>query len=306
MGRALVSRGRVAAGLAVLSLGWPAAVRAQLVLPKDGEKLPSFEVATIKPATDPRGSRWQWMPDGCRMDNVPLSWIIGNAYGAASDEQLVGGPGALLDRHFDVQAKMDEEDAAQLKGLSREESRRRMDLMMQALLRDRFQLKMHVETREMTVYALVVAKGGPKLEAAQAGPAPAPEDGGRLPDQLPSHLPHRAPPGSTMMQMSATRAEMSVSGGTMKQLAEMLTGQEETEGRVVIDKTGLTGKYDWYLEWTPAGAAMGMKGDDGRPAEADAPGLFTALEEELGLRLESGKGPVQVVVIDHVEAPSAN
>jgi uncharacterized protein (TIGR03435 family) len=302
---------RLVAGLAALGLFCVVPIRAQLTLPKEGETLPSFEVATVKPAAaDARGMRIQWMPGGYRMENVQLSLIIRNAFGAHSDAQLVGGPQALLDKHFDVQAKMDANDAAQLKAMSRDDRERRMDLMVQALLRDRFQLKMHVEMRESPVYALVLARGGPKLQpAAPSAPAPAPEpDAGAQPPALPDQLAHRPPQGTSMMRASSTKVEMSVSGGTMEQLASMLTGQGDTGGRVIIDRTGLSGKYDWYLTWTPA--EMGMRteptGADGTPPDSDAPGLFTALQEQLGLRLESQKGPVQVVVIDHLEPPSPN
>jgi uncharacterized protein (TIGR03435 family) len=169
---------------------------------------------------------------------------------------------------------------------------------------------MHVETRDLPVFALLVAKGGPKLQtAAPPAPGTAPEQAATAqPPGLPDQLPQRPPKGTSMMRVTSTKAEMTVSGGTMEQLASMLSGQEETEEHVVIDKTGLTGKYDWYLTWTPADAQMGaqQKGADGSPSGPDAPGLFTALQEQLGLRLEAQKGPVQVVVIDQLEAPSPN
>lgn len=307
----MMSGCRVVAGLAVLGLSCVMPVRAQLILPKDGETLPSYEVATVKPAAaDAHMMRIQLMPDGCRMENVQLSLIIRNAYGAQSDAQLLGGPEALLDKHFDLQAKMDADDAARLKAMSRDDRQRRMDLMMQALLRDRFQLKMHVEMRELPVYALVVAKGGSKLQpAAPAPPSPAPEPGaGAQQSGFPDHLPDRPPPGASFMRMSSTTAEMHTSGGTMEQLAAMLMGMGQTVDRVILDKTGLTGKYDWVLKWTPAEAGMGLgpKGANGSAPDPDAPGLFTALQEQLGLRLEAQKGPVQVIVIDHLEPPSPN
>src|ERR1700722_11669240 len=147
---------------------WP-----QLTLPENGETLPTFDVATVKPAAaDARGMRIQWTPDGFRMENVDLGLLIRNAYGARSDAQVIGGPEALLNKNFDALAKMDANDAAQLKALPREDAQRRRALMMQALLRDRFQLKMHVESRELPVYALVVAKGGPKLQLAAPPPPP--------------------------------------------------------------------------------------------------------------------------------------
>lgn len=107
------------------------------------------------------------------------------------------------------------------------------------------------------------------------------------------------------MGSSSEWAHMDVSGGTMEELAAALTGREETGGRLVIDRTGLTGKYDWYLAWTPPQAQMESKANGSSPG-ADAPGLFTALREQLGLKLESQKGPVQVVVIDRLEPPTPN
>jgi uncharacterized protein (TIGR03435 family) len=296
-------------GLALFGVFCATPIRAQLILPKDGETTPSFEVATVKPAAaDARGMRMQRLPDGFRMVNVELSVIVRNAYGAHSDAQLVGGPEALLDQRFDVEGKMDADTAAQLKAMSRDDQQRRNALMMQALLRDRFQLKMHVEMRELPVYALLVAKGGSKLQPsapAPSSPSPAPEAGRPLPD-LPDQLPQRPPPGASYMRVNSTKAEMSVSGGTMEQLAGMLTGQDETGDRVIIDKTGLAGKYDWHLEWAREETGTESKSADGSPSDSDAPGLFTALQQQLGLRLEAQKGPVQVIVVDHLEAPSPN
>ena len=156
---------KVVAGLALSNLLCLMPVQAQLVLPKDGETLPSFEVATIKPApADAHMTRTNWLPNGPQMDNVALSEIIRDAYDAHSKAQLVGGPQALLDQRFDLRTKIDPEDVAKLKAMSPNDRARRVRLMLQALLRDRFHLKMHVETRELPVYALVVDKGGPKLQ----------------------------------------------------------------------------------------------------------------------------------------------
>lgn len=307
----------VVAALAVLGFLCVRPARAQLTLPKDGETLPSFEVATIKPTpAGTRVMREQWMPGDFRMDNVSLSDFIRNAYGANSDAQLVGGPQALLDRHFDFQAKMDAQDAARFRAMPQNGQQRFMELTMQSLLRDRFQLKMHVETRQLPVYDLVVTKGGSKLQpTAPEPPAPPPEPGAEpepaAAPQMPgpsNPLPHHPAHGTTMMRMSSTSAEISVSAGTIDQLVEMLTLQGEIGGRLIVDKTGLTGKYDWYLHWTPAGAEMATQptGDDGSASDSEAPGLFTALQEQLGLKLEPSKGPVQIVVVDHLEPPSPN
>lgn len=301
---------RVVAALAVPSLLYVAPMRAQLTLPNDGETLPSFEVATIKPAAHADRSGIRWTPDGERYDNVQLSQIIRGAFDAHCDAQLAGGPQALLNQNFDVLTKMDPDDVARSKTLSRKDRDRHMALMMQALLRDRFHLKMHVEMREMPVYALVVAKGGPKLQpAASATPAPPPDPDAASPSpDMPSKMPHRLPPGAMMERMNGTSSEMAVGGGTMEQLASMLTGQQEAGGCLVVDKTGLTGKYDWYLKWASAQQEMEAHSsqDNGSAPDSDAPGLITALHDQLGLKLEPSKEPVQVVVIDHLDPPTPN
>jgi uncharacterized protein (TIGR03435 family) len=292
-------------GLGVVGL------RAQLVLPKEGETQPAFEVSTVR--TSAAGSemmRMQWGGDSCRIENFQLRTIIRQAYGALSDDQIVGGPDALMDGHFDINAKADANDAAQMKNLSRDDRNRESRLMLQSLLAERFHLKVHIETKELPVYALVIAKGGAKLTASAPPPATPPDEGAPPPKAAvaPDQLPKTAPRGMSMIRMSSTKIEASASEGTMEQLASMLTNQPDAGGRVVIDKTGLTGKYDWSLAWAPSmGMGGPMKGaDNGTGSDADAPGLFTALEEQLGLKLEPQKGPVQVVVVDHVEAPSAN
>jgi uncharacterized protein (TIGR03435 family) len=291
---------------------------AQLTLPKDGETPPSFEVSTVRAAADSNGMMIRWMPDCYQTQNVPLRQVIRNAYGATSDEQIVGGPEALLGQHFDVNAKVDADLAAAMKKMKREDQNRQMALMLQSLLAERFHLKVHIETKVMPVYALVVAKGGPKLKesapapppstdadgssAAQAAPPPPPSPGQPLPKQVPR--------GNIMMRASSTKVELTASEGTMESLAKIVANQPDAGGRQILDKTGLTGKYDYHLEWTPAGTGLAMKGADNGTAvsgaDPDAPGLFTAIEEQLGLKLEPDRGPVQVVVIDHVEAPTAN
>jgi uncharacterized protein (TIGR03435 family) len=161
------------------------------------------------------------------------------------------------------------------------------------------------------VYALVVAKAGAKLKASAPPPASPPDQDAPPPKAAltPDQLPKTPPRGGMTIRMSSTNIEASATDGTMEGLTNILTNQPDAGGRVVIDKTGLTGKYDWKLTWAPS---MGMGGpmvkgaDNGTGSDADAPGLFTALEEQLGLKLEPQKGPVQVVVVDHVEAPSAN
>ncbi len=299
---------KVVAGLALSGLFCLMPMQAQLVLAKDGETLPTFEVATIKPApADAHMTRENWVSEGPQMDNVVLSEIIREAYDAHSKAQLVGGPQALLEQHFDLRTKIDPADIAKLKTMSPNDRSRRVRLMLQALLRDRLHMKIHVETRELPVYALVVAKGGPKLKpTAPPDSTPEPQTHDVTQPQGTPGNPPRPPKGMHWSMGSSSQwAHMNVSGGTMGELAAALTGREESGGRLVIDRTGLTGSYDWYLAWTPPQAEMDSKAN-GSSHAPDAPGLFTALREQLGLRLESQKGPVQVVVIDHLEPPTPN
>jgi uncharacterized protein (TIGR03435 family) len=314
MMRSLVLRFVAVTGLAALGVFVPLPLRAQLVLPKEGETLPSFEVATIRASAEGgQIMRFQWGGDTCRIENFQLRSIIRQAYGATSDDQIVGGPDALMDEHLDLDAKADANDAEQMKKMTRDERSRESRLMLQSLLADRFHLKVHIETKVLPVYALVVAKGGPKLKASAPPPPPSPDADGTAPQSPPAPpspdkpLPKQVPPGSMMMRGSSTKMELTASEGTINGLAKILANQPDAGGRQIIDQTGLTGKYDYHLEWAPADTAMGVKGaDNGTGPDADAPPLFTALEEQLGLKLEPQKGPVQVVVIDHMEAPSAN
>ncbi len=163
----------------------------QLVLPRQGETTPSFEVATIRAAADSDGMSIRWMPDGYMAQNVELREVIRAAYGATSDQQIAGGPETLLSQHFDVNTKVDPDLAASMKNMTREDRNRQMALMMQSLLADRFHLKVHVETKEMPIYALVVAKGGPKLKES-APPPPPPSDADGAPSAPPPCL--RRPP----------------------------------------------------------------------------------------------------------------
>jgi uncharacterized protein (TIGR03435 family) len=155
--------------------------------------------------------------------------------------------------------------------------------MFQQLLADRFKLTIHWETRELAVYALVVTKNGPSLHDS------------------------KEPDGSS--HTSTSTGQFTGRGISMVEMALTLTQELSRElGRVVIDKTGISGRYDVTLRWTPdAGTAFINSGTEGTAPPPDSgPSIFTAIQEQLGLKLESTKGPVQVLVIDHVEMPSRN
>jgi uncharacterized protein (TIGR03435 family) len=170
--------------------------------------------------------------------------------------------------------------------------------MVQSLLVDRFKLKVHHETRMGRVYALTVAKGGPKfLQTEYAVPAPGTvltASGGKPLPPL--------PPGMKRIAAHANIALLTVG----------LSRQPEI-GRKVVDNTGLKGQYDLILQWSPDQGAAGVAtggttpgSEAASPANAPGPSLFGALREQLGLKLESTKGPVDILVIDHIERPSEN
>jgi uncharacterized protein (TIGR03435 family) len=206
-----------------------------------------------------------------RTVNLPLRDLIQFAYGLP-DSQILGGPAWIGSIMYDIDAKSDSSIDAQLHALPNEEARRQKQLMVQALLADRFQLKAHQETRQLPVYALVITKDGPKFKPSKIN--------GTTVDSGRAHL-HVAGSDDTISILA-------------RELARVL-------GRVVLNQTGLNGRYDLSLRWTPDDAATSA------PSAPDVPpGIFTAIREQLGLKLESTKGPVPVLVIDSVEKPSPN
>ena len=186
---------------------------------------------------------------------------------------LRGVPDWVTSENYDISAEPDGEGEPSIK---------QWRSMVKKLMADRFQLKFHYEKRELTVYVLTVAKTGPKMAKSQGAPG------------LVTGLGF-GPPGN----FGAINA-------TMTDFAEAM-GQVALD-RPVVDETGLTGRFDFRLTWTADETQFGAVGGYKPAAEnADAPpDLFTAIQQELGLKLESTKAPVDVLVIDHIEKPSAN
>ena len=217
-----------------------------------------------QPQPHEHDSIWSSPSDGRFMaTNVSVMTLIWWAY-EMPEARILGAPAWVNASHFNIDATADPSVDQQLKGLSSDAGRKVKETMVRALLADRFKLVTHTETRELPIYTLVVAKGGPRLGALK--------DSG------------------TSVNRGSDRIEVQTSS-SVSTLAEQLS---MIVGRDVVDKTGITGRYNLKLQWTPDDAA-----DSG-------PSLFTALEEQLGLKLEPAKGPVQVLIIDHAEMPSAN
>jgi bla regulator protein blaR1 len=291
---------------------------------------PKFEVASIKPhkSSDLRKNPMFFSIIGRPNDGrfyatgTTLRMLIRLAYDV-QDSQMLGGPSWINRDRFDIQAKADSSVDAELRKLAPDQARPLKEHMLQSLLADRFKLTLHRETRTMPIYALVVAKNGPKLQESKiTGVAPRGHE-------------RAGGPGGPMMRVrfGGAEQEMTSQGAAITFLAQVLSQQL---GRTVVDKTGLTGRYDFTLKWTAdmshgqilggpppaggpefgastaaAGSGQSMAGPPPGPGSSDSadtsgPSIFTAIQQQLGLRLKPEKGPVEVLVIDHVERPTGN
>jgi len=244
--------------------------------PHASEAFAEFDVATIK-ASDPNMPGRQFMAKGHEFVtlNTTLSDLITYAYGIHT-RQVAGGPAWMTSEKFDIDGKSNG---------ARQPTDAEWKNMIQRLLEDRFRLTYHHEKRELAIYALTVAKGGPKLTKSEADPASLPGMGFRGFGNIPVH------------------------NATMSDFAAMM--QTSVLDRPVVDRTGLNGRYDFTLKWTPDDSQFigmrppGMSAPGSDSANA-LPGLFTAIQEQLGLKLEPTKAPADVLVVDAVERPTAN
>jgi len=247
--------------------------------------LPTFEVASVKPS-DPNGDGvdFQIFPGKLTMTNATPRALIQFAYKLKSENQITDGPAWLDSKHYDIDAKVGEAQMADFNKASNGDRADELRLMLQSLLAERFNLKVSPQTKDLPVYALVVAKGGPKMT-----PTPKPGSAGDKPHGQMIHMNGRG-------DLIATDVPVSL-------LADVLSRQPETAGRVVVDLSGLTGNYSWTLKWTPE---SGGGPSAGAAADEAAPSFFTAIQEQLGLKLESQKAPVAVLVVERMELPSVN
>jgi uncharacterized protein (TIGR03435 family) len=236
----------------------------------------AFEVATIKPNNKNDG-RWrlQPTPDGYTAMGVSLRKLVQEAYGVFDDKLLTGGPSWIDRDKFDLEAKFDAAAIPDAKNLT---YRQRAD-MLQPLLADRFKLKVHHETKEFPVFNLVIAKSEPKLQETK------PENVDDIGTGVTCHV-------------------LRNRGGYTQREDCMVASLEDllryATGRTVIDKTGLAGHYDFELRWTPDNVPASAVSD------SSGPSIFTALEEQLGLKLEPATAPLDVLVIDSAEPPTPN
>jgi uncharacterized protein (TIGR03435 family) len=244
--------------------------------PMAADAHPSFEVATIKPSK-PDDQRKAFLVQGRRFKiiNQPLTAILSFSYDVQA-KQLIGLPPWADTDKYDIDAEPDGEGAP---------SGKQWKAMLQKLVAERFKLTFHQDKRELSVYVLSVAKGGPKLTKSEGDP-----------NGLPG------------LFFRGKLGDLGVRNANMGDFTGLM--QEAVLDRPVLDQTGITGRYDFTLVWTPDDsqfAGMGVKipppaAEDGKAP----PNLYTAIQEQIGLKLEATKAPADVMVVDHVEKPSEN
>lgn len=272
-----------------------------------GERLPRFEVASVKPSKGPTGERGQ--PGGRYTATRTVKFFIADAFFFGTPLQMsrvIGGPEWIESALYEINAQASTEFQRSPDGPPRE-----LFLMIRSLLEERFKLKTHMETRELPVYELVLARAdgslGPQLRqstvdcdaliaAVRAGSPP------------PARQPNEPPPCGAMRGPARVLA----GGLPMAQFANMLTlvmadangpaGRDDA--RMVIDKTGLSGRFAFTLAWTPERIPEAAPPPGIPPIDPDGPPLVTALQEQLGLKLQAARSRMEVVVIDSVEQPT--
>lgn len=251
---------------------------------------PAYDVVSIREfKPEPGGYRagMRFNPDGINATALSLKSLLCTAYGVSFYE-VSGGPEWVESDLYSVQAKMDESAMEVLAKLPPDQAWKVRQQMFQAVLADRFKLKFHREAKQLGIFSLVVAKNEPRLTVSNPV-APSTD--------TPASQGASQPRGTMRMRSGPDGIEMTAQGETLDQLVTQLAGEVHTR---VENKTGLTGNYDFTLRYAPGG------GLNAPNSESSAPSIFTALQEQLGLKLEPHKGPVEVLVIDHVERPSEN
>jgi bla regulator protein blaR1 len=266
--------------------------------------LPKYDVSSIKPykAGDGRVNM-MLSPDGVSLHGVPMRMLLPEAFGVEED-RILGEPAWAKSNRYDIEAKVAPEDAPKLKDLKVDQR----NAMMLQLLVDRFNLKYHHEKRELPMYALVVAKDGLKMKPTKPDPDPDPsEKDAQIGGAPKAGDGQQSPMGRHMLMMHPGHLEST--GTSTEMLAHLLSRQLS---RTVVDKTGLSGEYDFTLDYTPDNMPMPPHGaSEGGPkpemqVDPGGPSIFTAVEEQLGLKLEATKGMVDVIVIDHIDLPTEN
>jgi uncharacterized protein (TIGR03435 family) len=255
-------------------------------VPSPQASAPNYDVVSIKPnKSGDGGMSMSAVSASFKGTNLTIVDLVMNSYDLTSSDLIFGLPGWTHSTHFDVYAKIVNPDMKQIDNLTDEQR----EAMILAILKDRFHFQAHLETKTLPVYDLVVANGGAKFT------------GGNGPDAVTAAA--LAKRNITVGGMVTYNGEITAGAMPLSSLVSNLTN---AVGRTVVDKTGLTGKYNFELKWNPEQGVQADADNGQADPENSAPSLFTALQEQLGLKLQSSKGPVETLVVDHVEMPSEN
>jgi uncharacterized protein (TIGR03435 family) len=259
----------------------------------------AFDVTSIKPF-DPKAKMsmlgFRYTADGVQAQSISVPMMIRAAYGGfaklPTDDAVIGVPDWAKNSLYAVEGKMNTVQVADFAKLTANQQELARQRMLQALLLERFKLQVHPQSKSMPDFDLIVVRTGPRLHQGDTNP-----EGVKGPDGKPL-------PGSYLRMFGM--GKIAAQGFTMEAFAHFLMQPQNGLGRPVVDKTGLTGKYNFTMEWTPdpaftPRAAPGPVG--GLPPDPSGPSIYTALEEQLGLRLKPSTGTFDLVVIDHVEPP---
>jgi bla regulator protein blaR1 len=292
---------RFSNALVLISAGWIGVSTPSFSQARIGAK-PSFDVAVVKPnsSTDSRVAVLGQPGGRFIATNASVMMLIRAAY-SVQDFQVSGGPNWIDSDRWDIEARAEAGRIPEPIGLSDPNTFDPLSLRVQSLLEDRFQLKWHFETKELPVYALVVLKSGSKMKLNEDQTPPQPRAPGATP-----------PPQPTAGQVPrySMRRGRGVLVGTAVTVGIFINSLSQLMGRMVIDKTDLKGFYEVRLEWppdaVPGTGPTPIGPETPPPIEPSGPSIFTAIQDQLGLKLESTKAPVRLLVIDSVQKPSAN
>lgn len=266
---------------AALGLGTSALARTQ----NQEEKVAPvrFVISSIRPVPQgPHRVSLRLTPDGLMSEGAPLYMVLWQALGVPND-RIFGAPDWTRTACYDIEARVDSDEVSRWQSLSQKDQWQ----VVLLLLEDRFGLKLHHESRAMRAYNLVVAKGGPRMnDSAQA-------EAGALPK-----------PVTPRFSRTEKGLELKVNGASSADLTNALAN---ALGSTVTDATGLTGKYNFTLDYSEERDGAATMAPDSESHSADSwPSIFTALQEQLGLKLEPKKEPVDVIVLDQIQKPTSN
>jgi len=265
--------------------------RAQSPQNTSAAPMPSFEVASVKLNHSADGpALMRVLPSRFIIIRWTTRALIAFAYGVR-ETQVFAGPTWINSERYDIEAKIEESRVKEAATLPHPRRGEQNLLMMQKLLEERFKLKVNRETKELPIYALVVGKDGPKFSETK--------------DPLPSPVSDNAQLPIRQQKTTWDDGKLVMMGASVGDLVELLSRHV---GREVFDETGLKGTYDFTLQWTTEAQAPVFGDDSGKAPSPDSsePSIFTTIQEQLGLKLQSQKGPVKVVVVEHIEKPSEN